>query len=46
MSDGFDARIMSYLELDYTKFAEFVLTGASDANVGITVSKMGASQMT
>lgn len=31
MSDGFDARIMSYLKLDYTKFAEFVLTGESDA---------------
>ncbi|MES2983499.1 MAG: DUF5069 domain-containing protein [Verrucomicrobiota bacterium] len=31
MGGGFDARIMGYLELDYTKFAEFVLTGTSDA---------------
>jgi hypothetical protein len=30
MGKGFDARIMGYLELDYTKFAEFVLTGATD----------------
>ncbi len=30
MGDGYDARIMKYLHLDYTKFAEFVLTGASD----------------
>lgn len=30
MGKGYDARIMSYLELDYDKFAEFVLTGATD----------------
>lgn len=30
MGDGFDARIMGYLKLEYKKFAEFVLTGASD----------------
>ena len=30
MGKGFDARIMGYLELDYGKFTEFVLTGASD----------------
>ncbi len=31
MGGGFDARIMGYLELDYTKFTECVLTGNSDA---------------
>jgi Domain of unknown function (DUF5069) len=30
MGDGYDARIMKYLNLEYSKFAEFVLTGASD----------------
>jgi hypothetical protein len=30
MGKGLDARIMDYLGLDYAKFAEFVLTGASD----------------
>lgn len=30
MGDGYDRRIMTYLHLDYAKFAEFVLTGASD----------------
>jgi hypothetical protein len=30
MGKGFDGRIMGFLELDYAKFAEFVLTGASD----------------
>jgi len=30
MGKGFDARIMGYLELDYAKFTEFVLTGATD----------------
>lgn len=30
MGKGYDARIMSYLELDYEKFAAFVLTGATD----------------
>ena len=30
MGDGYDARIMGYLNLDYPKFAEFVLTGPSD----------------
>ena len=30
MGDGYDGRIMKYLNLDYSKFAEFVLTGASD----------------
>jgi hypothetical protein len=30
MGDGYDARIMGYLTLDYSKFAEFVLSGASD----------------
>ncbi|BET67619.1 hypothetical protein ASA1KI_25370 [Opitutales bacterium ASA1] len=31
MGDGYDARIMNYLKLDYAAFAEFVLSGASDA---------------
>lgn len=30
MGKGFDARITGYLELDYAKFTEFVLTGATD----------------
>jgi len=30
MGDGYDGRIMKYLNLDYSRFAEFVLTGASD----------------
>jgi len=30
MGKGFDARIMGYLELDYSKFTEYVLTGATD----------------
>ncbi|MBS0664512.1 MAG: DUF5069 domain-containing protein, partial [Verrucomicrobia bacterium] len=30
MGDGYDARMMKYLHLDYAKFAEFVLAGASD----------------
>ena len=30
MGDGYDGRIMKYLQLDYVRFAEFVLTGASD----------------
>jgi hypothetical protein len=30
MGKGFDGRIMAYLELDYTVFADFVLSGASD----------------
>lgn len=30
MGKGFDARIMDFLGLDYARFAEFVLTGASD----------------
>jgi hypothetical protein len=30
MGDGYDGRIMKYLGLEYAKFAEFVLTGASD----------------
>jgi hypothetical protein len=30
MGDGYDARIMKHLHLDYAKFAEFVLTGATD----------------
>lgn len=30
MGDGYDARIMAYLNLEYTKFAEFVRSGASD----------------
>ena len=30
MGGGFDARIMAYLELDYAKFSDFVLSGASD----------------
>jgi len=30
MGDGYDARIMKYLHLDNARFAEFVLTGASD----------------
>jgi len=30
MGKGFDARIMGYLELDYQRFTEFVLTGATD----------------
>lgn len=31
MGKGFDGRVMTYLDLDYAKFAEFVLTGADDA---------------
>ncbi|HNC23469.1 MAG TPA: DUF5069 domain-containing protein, partial [Opitutaceae bacterium] len=30
MGDGYDARMMKYLRLDYATFAAFVLTGASD----------------
>ncbi len=30
MGKGYDARIMAYLDLDYAKFTEFVLTGATD----------------
>ncbi len=30
MGDGYDGRIMKYLNLEYSQFAEFVLTGASD----------------
>jgi gluconokinase len=30
MGDGYDGRIMKYLNLEYSKFADFVLTGASD----------------
>jgi hypothetical protein len=30
MGDGYDARIMKYLHLDYAKFASVVLSGASD----------------
>jgi hypothetical protein len=30
MGDGYDARLMRYLNLDYAKFAEFVLTSVSD----------------
>jgi gluconokinase len=30
MGKGFDARIMTYLELDYDEFAAFVRSGASD----------------
>jgi uncharacterized protein DUF5069 len=30
MGDGYDARIMKYLNLEYTKFAEVVRSGASD----------------
>ena len=30
MGDGYDARMMKYLHLDYAKFAEFVLSGATD----------------
>ena len=30
MGDGYDARIMKHLDLEYPKFAEFVLTGATD----------------
>ncbi len=32
MGKGFDARIMTYLGLDYTEFAEFVRSGATDAD--------------
>src|SRR3569832_2363138 len=30
MGDGYDARIMKYLGLEYAKFAEYVRSGASD----------------
>lgn len=30
MGDGYDGRIMKYLNLEYSKFTEFVLSGASD----------------
>ena len=30
MGDGYDARIMKYLNIEYGKFAEFVRSGASD----------------
>ena len=30
MGKGYDARITGYLEIDYAKFTEFVLTGATD----------------
>lgn len=30
MGDGYDARIMAYLNLDYDRFAAFVRTGATD----------------
>jgi hypothetical protein len=30
MGDGYDARIMKHLDLEYAKFAQFVLTGAAD----------------
>lgn len=30
MGDGYDGRIMKYLSLEYAKFAEYVLSGASD----------------
>jgi hypothetical protein len=30
MGKGYDGRLMAYLELDYAKFADFVLTGATD----------------
>ncbi len=30
MGDGYDARIMNYLRLDYAAFTAFVLTGATD----------------
>lgn len=46
MGGGFDARIMGYLELDYTKFAECVLTGDSDAECWDYCVKMTLSQMT
>jgi hypothetical protein len=30
MGDGYDGRLMKYLNLEYPKFAEFVLSGASN----------------
>jgi len=30
MGDGYDARMMKHLDLAYAKFADFVLTGATD----------------
>ncbi len=41
MGKGFDARIMSYLELNYDEFAEFVLSGASDEQCATYCSGKG-----
>lgn len=41
MGKGFDARIMAFLELDYDAFAEFVRTGATDAECAEYVQRKG-----
>lgn len=41
MGKGFDGRIMAFLELDYTAFAEFVSTGASDEQCADYVKRKG-----
>lgn len=41
MGKGFDARITGHLELDYTKFTEFVLTGATDEQCAEYCAKHG-----
>lgn len=41
MGKGFDARIMAFLELDYEKFSQFVLTGATDAQCEAHIKQEG-----
>jgi hypothetical protein len=41
MGKGYDARIMAFLELDYAAFAEFVRSGATDAECAEYVQKKG-----
>ncbi len=41
MGKGYDARIMAYLELDYTAFADFVRSGATDAACAEYVQRKG-----
>lgn len=43
MGKGYDARIMAYLELDYAAFAEFVRSGATDAECAEYVQREGRS---
>ncbi len=41
MGDGYDARIMAYLELNYAEFAAFVLTGATDEQCAAYIAQKG-----